>query len=321
MRQYLIITKNAFMELVRQPVFLLLVTSSSMFQIFLACIPYFGFGDDPKMVEDSVLAVMLLTGLLSAVLSASSSVAREIRTGTALTVLSKPVSRVTFILAKYTGIALSLTVLNYVNLLAALLASRMAYDAYGNTDKLALGIWSLFVALAFLVGGLSNFFLKRPFVSDALFSLIICGTLAFITINFFDKSGKLQAFAERIDWRVIPAGIMILFSTLVFAAIAVACSTRIDMIPTLSICSAVFLLGLMSDYLFKKPATEGALWGIFLYTIAPNWANFWVTDIMEYYENTLGLLAYAFKTFAYAGCYVGVALLIALILFEDRELI
>ncbi len=40
------------MELVRQPVFLLLTTGSACFNIFLAAVPYFGFGDDQKMVKD-----------------------------------------------------------------------------------------------------------------------------------------------------------------------------------------------------------------------------------------------------------------------------
>lgn len=320
MGHFLAIASNAFMELIRQPVFLLLVTASSMFEIFLACIPYFGFGDDPKMVQDSVLAVMLLSGMLSSVLSASASVAREIRSGTALAVLSKPVSRHTFLLAKYTGIAISLAALTYINLLAALLTSRMAYDAYGDTDKLALGIWSLFVAIAYLVGGFSNYFLRRPYVSDSLFALLICSTLAFITINFLDKSGKLQSFATDIDWRLVPASVLILFSTWVFAAIAVACSTRVDMIPTLLICSALFLLGLMSDYLFRKPASEGAFWASLFYTLTPNWANFWVTDIMEYYTNLSGFFSYVGKVFIYAFCYIGAALLVAIGLFENREL-
>ena len=36
------------MELVRQPIYLLLMTSSACFSVFLAVVPYFGFGDDPK---------------------------------------------------------------------------------------------------------------------------------------------------------------------------------------------------------------------------------------------------------------------------------
>ena len=70
------------MELVRQPIYLLLLSFSAAFGVFLSAVPYFGFGDDPKLVKDSVLAVMLLAGLFGAVLSASASVAREIRSGT-----------------------------------------------------------------------------------------------------------------------------------------------------------------------------------------------------------------------------------------------
>src|SRR5215475_10185021 len=101
MRQFLTIATNAFMELVRQPVFLLLMTSSAVFEIFLATPFYFAFGDEPKLVKNSVLAVMLLTGLFGAVLSASASLAREIRSGTALAVHSNPLDRAQFLLANY----------------------------------------------------------------------------------------------------------------------------------------------------------------------------------------------------------------------------
>src|SRR5665213_2774963 len=129
------------MELVRQPIFLLLMTGSVLFEIFLAVPYYFAFGDEMKLVKTSALAVMFLSGLFGAVLSASASLAREIRSGTALIVLSKPIGRAQFLLAKYVGLALALSLLTYVNLLAALLASRMAFDAYGSTDLVALGIF------------------------------------------------------------------------------------------------------------------------------------------------------------------------------------
>src|SRR5271168_1741908 len=163
MRQFITIASNAFMELVRQPVFLLLMTMSALFEVFLACVNYFGFGDEPKLVKNSALAVMLLAGLFGAVLSASASVAREIRSGTALAVLAKPVGRAQFLLAKYAGLALALTVLTYVNMIGVLLASRMAFDAYGKTDVAALGIFGAGVALAYALAGFSNFFLRRPF--------------------------------------------------------------------------------------------------------------------------------------------------------------
>jgi hypothetical protein len=254
MRQFVTIAINAFMELVRQPVFLLLMTTSSVFEIFLATPYYFAFGDEPKLVKNSTLAVMLLAGLLGAVLSASASLAREIRSGTALAVLSKPVSRMQFLLAKYAGLIVALALLTYVNLIAALLASRMAFDAYGSTDLFALGLFLLSLVVAYLLGGFSNFFLRRPFVSDAVFGLLVMVTVAFVVISFFDQHGKPRAFAEGVDWRLIPAAVLILFALWILAGLALACSTRFDMIPTLVICSALFLLGIMSDYLFGRRA-------------------------------------------------------------------
>src|SRR5882672_6165703 len=151
MRQFSTIATNAFMELIRQPVFLLLMTASVSFEIFLAVPYYFAFGDEPKLIKNSALAVMLLSGLLGAVLSASSSLAREIRSGTALAVLSKPVGRAQFLLAKYAGVALALALLTYVNLIAALLTSRMAFDAYGSTDMFAVGVFGGSIAVAYLL--------------------------------------------------------------------------------------------------------------------------------------------------------------------------
>ncbi len=389
MRQFVTIATNAFMELVRQPVFLLLMTTSGAFEIFLATPYYFAFGDEPKLVKNSTLAVMLLAGLLGAVLSASASLARELRSGTALAVLSKPVGRAQFLLAKYTGLVAALTVLTYVNLAAALLASRMAFDAYGSVDLFALGIFVLALVLAYLLGGFSNYFLRRPFVSDAVLSLVLMVTVAFIVINFYNKEVKPQAFATGVDWRMIPAAILVLFAVWILAALALACSTRLDMIPTLVVCSAFFLVGIMSDYLFGRRADPvwrydlqeevsssrwsepqkallkelvakydqdksgklefaelekissadkgrltragmgGTPWASVLYTVTPNWQLFWLADMLDRDLVTVAGTpikqppfhwGYVGKAFAYVVGYVGAALLVAIVLFEEREL-
>ncbi len=308
------------MELVRQPVFLLLMTSSAVFEIFLATPYYFAFGDEPKLVKNTTLAVMLLAGLLGAVLSASASLAREIRTGTALAVLSKPVGRLQFLLAKYAGLAIALTLLTYVNMVAALLASRMAFDAYGSTDLFAVGVFALSLLLAYLAGGFSNFFLRRPFVSDAVFSLLVTVTVGFVVINFFTKEAKPQEFATGVDWRMIPASLLILFALWILAALALACSTRFDMIPTLAICTALFLIGIMSDYLFGRPADKGSWWASVLYTVTPNWQLFWLADVLSSDKTTSFEWGYVGKAFTYVLCYAGAALAVAMSLFEDREL-
>jgi len=319
MRQFLNIAQNAFMELVRQPIFLLLMTGSVLFEIFLAVPYYFAFGDEMKLVKTSTLAVMLMSGLFGAVLSASSSLARELRSGTALAVLSKPVGRTQFVLAKFAGLAAALTLLAYVNLLGVMTASWMAFDAYGKTNVTAIAIFGGGIALAYLLGAFSNFFLRRPFVSDAVFAMLIMVTLAVFIIFQFNQ--QMQSLSERatVDWRLVPAGLLILFAFWIFAAVALACSTRLDMIATLAICSAVFLIGLMSDYLFGQLADKGSWWGSTLYSVVPNWQLFWLADALETGKSTFQW-RYVGKAFGYMILYAGAALAMAVALFDDREL-
>jgi ABC-type transport system involved in multi-copper enzyme maturation permease subunit len=318
MRQFAVIAINAFKELVQQPVFLLLTVGSAAFAVFLAAVPYFGFGDDPKLVKDSVLALIFLVGLFAAVTSASASVAHEIRSGTALAVLAKPVGRARFLLAKYAGLAAALTVLVYLNLIAALLASRSAFDAYGDADLRATFLFYGALALAFAVGGFTNYFLRRPFVWDTVLALCVLAPLALVVIVLLTEHRSRSGELYEVDWRLIPAVMLILFALLILAGVALACSTRFDMIPTLALCTGVFLLGLTSDYFFGRPAAAGAWWAQVLYTLTPNWQLFWLADALEP-EKTIPW-SYVGKAFGYVAAYLGATLALALILFEDREL-
>src|SRR6267143_2461880 len=119
---------------------------------------FFFFFQAEDGIRDGTVTGVQTCALPISVLSASASVAREIRSGTALAVLSKPVGRAQFLLAKYAGLILALALLTYVNLVAALLASRMAFDAYGSTDLFAVGIFASGLLMAYLMGGFSNFF-------------------------------------------------------------------------------------------------------------------------------------------------------------------
>ena len=304
MRQIPIIAFNAFMELVRQPVFLLLFCVSPLVIIVLAAVPYFGFGGtsmgpvnaDIKMVKDGALSVMFISGLLAAVICASSSLSREISTGTALAVLSKPVGRMHFIIGKYLGIIGGLAAGTYLNLIVLLLASRQAYDAYGNPDIVGVMTFGIFVALAFLCAGLANYLLQKPFVPWAMGMLAVAMTLGFLTVCSQDKkrawwlvdsgagisaefsdiwiftdgagidadgkpipTAEKAGFADDVDWSLILLAILILMALWVLAAIALMCSTRLGWMPTMLICVGVFILGLMSDYLLGESAQGGGL--------------------------------------------------------------
>lgn len=318
MRQVLFIASNTFRELVRQPFFLLLMTAAAVFIVFLACVPYFGFGDDPRMVKDMTLAVLLLAGLLMAVLCASSSVAQEIRQGTALVVLSKPVGRLAFLLGKYLGLAAALVLFAYTLMVAVLLASRMAFDAYGAADLKSLSIYVGGVAAAYALAGFGNFFLRRQFVADAVVATAICTTIALVIVVQFTTLDRAFDGPAKVDWRLLPAGVLVLFALLVIAALALASSTRLDTIPTLAVCTAFFLVGLVSDYFFGSAAEGGAWWAKVVYAALPNWQQFWATDALA--ADKVIPWTYVGQVGAYVVAYLGAALAAALLLFDDREL-
>ena len=318
MRQVVFIAANTFRELLRQPFFLLLTTASALFTVFLACVPYFGFGDDPKMVKDMALAVLLLSGLLLSVLCASSTVAQEIRHGTALTVLSKPVGRLTFLLGKYVGLAWAVMLFGYTVMVAVLLASRMAFDAYGSADLQSFGIYCGAIAMAYLLGGFGNFFLRRQFVADAVVLTAAMTTLALVFIDRFTTLELAFGGNAKVDWRLIPAGALVVFALWMIAALALASSTRLDTIPTLAICTAFFLVGLVSDYFFGAPASKGALWAQIAYAVVPNWQQFWAADALGG-DKTVPW-SYVLEAAGYLGTYLVATLSVAFLLFEDREL-
>src|SRR2546423_7477262 len=159
----------------------------------------------------------------------------------------------------------------------------MAYDAYGETDWIGLAIFCGAMVLAYAMGGFSNFFLRRPFVSDAVLSVVGMSTLAFLVINFISKEGKVQPFGAEIDWRMAQAALLILFAVWILAGLALLCSTRLEMISTLAICSTFFLLGLISHYLhdlFLTRAGGDSWWASSIYTLLPNCQLIWVANAL-----------------------------------------
>ena len=212
----------------------------------------------------------------------------------------------------------ALCVLTYLNTIASLIASRMAYDAYGDPDLRSMAFFFGALLLAYGAGALSNFFLNRPFVSDAVIALVVLGTVAAAIIfsagNIADRGGNMH----NVDWRIVPAAVLILFALWMLAAIALACATRLELIPTLAVCTGVFLLGLVSDYYFGARADQGSWWASVLYAVLPNWQIFWMADALEPGKHIPW--SYVGRALGYVAGYLAASLALALLLFEDREL-
>jgi len=114
-----------------QPIFYVALAVGTFFLVAFIFIPYNTFGEDVKMLKDSGLTLIMVLGILVALWTSSVSVAEEIEGRTALTVLSKPVSRRQFILGKFFGVIgpvfLLFVLLGLVFLLTV--SYKVVYDA------------------------------------------------------------------------------------------------------------------------------------------------------------------------------------------------
>ncbi len=118
-------------EAIRQPAFFVMAFFAAALLVVTIFVSYFTFGEDIKMYKDTGLTTISFFCMLLALLTASSTVADEIEGKTAITLLSKPITRRQFIVGKYLGIELGVLTL-YV-LLGALFAAgvwyKFGYDA------------------------------------------------------------------------------------------------------------------------------------------------------------------------------------------------
>ncbi|MHC4259255.1 MAG: hypothetical protein ACYSTF_02405, partial [Planctomycetota bacterium] len=99
-------------------------------------------------------------------------------------------------------------------------------------------------------------------------------------------------------------------------ALAVALSGRFNIVVTLSACIGIFLLGLVSDYVFGRLA-DVHIWAKICYFLVPNLQMFWISDAI--YEESVVPGKYILISASYAVCYTAAILAIAIGLFQRRQ--
>jgi hypothetical protein len=100
-----------FREGVRQPMLWLLVGIALVAMTLSPLLPYFTFGEDHLVVKELGYDTIMLVAVLFGALAASLFVSDEIEGRTAITLMSKPVSRRQFLMGKYVGILMAALVM------------------------------------------------------------------------------------------------------------------------------------------------------------------------------------------------------------------
>ena len=311
------VAANTFLESIRQPVYAVILGGATALILITPYITFFTLNDSPRLVKEMGLATIMLSGMLLAAFSASKVISEEIENRTVLTVVSKPVGRTEFILGKYIGVLLGIVVGVYMLSLALVLTiasgASEAEHGYQINIRVALAMFgAMFLAVGY--GVYSNFFNDKPFPSRTLGAAIPLFTLCFI-IFLITGPGEYREGAF-IDYQMIFACFMLMWSILIIASVAVAVSTRLSVVMNVALCSGVFILGLLSDYLFKELGR--GLWiADALYRVVPNFQIFWVGHLLA--ANVPISFVHIMWSTVYALCYLGVFLFLAMLLFQRRQ--
>lgn len=291
----------AFREGVRQPMYWLLVGAALALMTVSLFIPYFTFGEDHIMYKELGFDAIMFTAVAFGALAASMFVSDEIEGRTALTLLSKPVSRREFLLGKYFGILLAALLM--FGLLGCFFEGAMLYKGFlDRVDPTPRAEWI-----------------------SSLVSRVPAGPAA-------DFVNGVSLWGQH-TLETLPGLVLAFSQVMVLVAIAVTLATRVPMVVNLTTVLVVFFLAHLTPVLVaignqaKKdnPGAVSQLLGFvsqLFDVLLPDLESFRIAPALLT-DNSLptgAFISYLASVSLYGVLYTGIVLLFGLILFEDRDL-
>jgi hypothetical protein len=317
------IAKNTFTETLRQPIYAVIIVAALLLFLISPSLSMYTLGDDNKLLREIGLSTLFLASLFIAIFSASGAVAEEIENKTITTVLTKPVQRPIFIIAKFFGVAAAVALAHYICTIALLMAIRhgVMLSVNDKHDWTVISAAAFAVIAAFLLSAFFNYVYDWKFSSTAIVLLAIFATFGIVFLYFIDRKWQFNPRDNGINALDVYGVILLLLAAVIIVALAVAFSARFNIVVTLSACIGIFLLGLISDYTFGRFA-DTELWAKIGRFLVPNLQIFWISDaIYESGEDSeiVVPLKYIIIGATYAVCYTTAILLSAVALFQRRQ--
>jgi ABC-type transport system involved in multi-copper enzyme maturation permease subunit len=254
-------------------IFLMVLLTGIVALLVFIYLPFNTLGEDIKVLKDSGMTLIMVLGIIQAIWAASTSISEEIDGRTALTVLSKPIGRRSFIIGKYLGIIWTLAVIFVILgvIFMVVVAYKPVYDARETSkDEKEAANW------------------------------MVC---------HFEMVG------------VVPGLVLAFLETAVLAALSVAVSTRLPMLANFIICFSIYVMGHLTPLIVQSSVGRFApvqFVAELLSAVLPILDHFNITAAVA--TGTTVPYHYLGWALVYSFLYGVIALLLALLLFEDRDL-
>jgi len=257
-------------EVLYQPLFVILALVGIFTLFIFLLIPYNTLGDDIKLVITQGLTVVKLFSAFLAVWAASSTIADELDGKTALMALAKPISRTKFIIGKYAGVMIVVTLLFLIlgTFFLNTVSYKVVYDARESSKDVPTAI----------------------------------------------------ECAEAV-WQIMPGMALSYLEAAILAAIAIAISTRLPLLPNLTLVLMIYLLGNIAPVIVQASQDQNPI-----VVFAANIVSV-VLPCLDHYNTetsvSMGTAVpwmYVLYALGYAALYCGAMLVVSLFLFEERDL-
>jgi len=321
-RQYWAIAKNAFVVCLSDPVYLVLLLCMLVLMALFACLPTFNFGEELRLIRDQSLALSFLGGCVVAVIGAATALVRDMRTGTVAILLSRPVSSLSFVLGKWTGIAGAVVLYQITATVACLWVTRLiGGEGDGEAqviETLALLIYALAIVLALGLMALKHYFMGGWYVWQASLAVCLTFLLAFLALNALGRDGQLQPYGLGVDWPTAQACLLLLLAQLIFSALLLPVAIEGGMVSVMIAGVVIFFVGLLTEHLVGVALPPGWLAST-LRALVPNWQVFWISDFLAAERPRLSP-SFLAGCLAHTALYSAACLLVATLLFNRREL-
>ncbi|MCD6521299.1 hypothetical protein J7K56_00810 [Candidatus Calescamantes bacterium] len=318
MRSYWAVTLVSLRELIRQPFFTITLFGGAFFILASPVFTMFTFLTSSVMVMDMGLSTILVVALSLGVLFAVLMVAREVEEKTTVSILSKPISRFTFLTAKLTAIciAILLAIIPLISILIMTLRLGVPEAAYSEVEYPVL--WMEFgpLVIACIIGALGNYYADKNFTSLFVISLNILYILFLFFLALVDEEFKFNPFKVKMHFELIKPALLIWWGGSLFAALALLFSLSGRMMLALTLSLLIALVGLSADFLFTKMG-KGNWWAKALYALIPNLQIFWAQEFWEREKEVP--LSYLFNVLRYTILYIAGIVFIAWGVWERKE--
>jgi ABC-2 type transport system permease protein len=329
----LTISKNTFIETIRQPIYAVIIIFALILMLLGPSISMYTLDEDIKLLRELGLSTLFLAGLFIAVFASTGTITEEIESGTITTLLSKPISRPVFVVGKFLGVTGAVIMAHALLTMTFLMATRhgVLETASDEIDWTVITAAAVAFGGAFLITALINYFYDWNFPSTAVVLSTIFCALGIVFLLLVDKQWKFNPADNHFSSFDLIASVLLLFAIIILVALATLFSTRFNEVLTLTFCVGIFLLGLISDWVFGRFAVRdiadpsytlmdqaGILAAKAGVILIPNLQLYWVSDAI--YEIGSVPAGYLVLVSGYTALYTAGILSLSIALFQKRQI-